>query len=95
MKDILENLKDKYTELNEQHSRLAHAERLTTTIQQVMQDLYGNEETNIQSGLSKNIAALQDIAEFDEKLNPVIDLLQEALVQIDESISEYVDADRW
>lgn len=79
---------NEYTKLNEQHSRLAHAERLTTTVQQVMQELYDNEESNIQSNLSKSISSLQDIAEFDEKINPIVDLMQDALVQIDESISE-------
>ncbi len=86
--DALALEENEYTQLNERHSRLAHAERLTTTVQQVMQDLHESEETDIQSSLSKSIAALQGIAEFDEKLNPVIDLLQEALVQVDESISE-------
>jgi DNA repair protein RecN (Recombination protein N) len=86
--DALALEENEYKELNEQHSRLAHAERLTTTVQQVMQDLYDNEDTNIQTGLSRSISSLQDIAEFDEKLNPIVDLLQEALVQIDESISE-------
>lgn len=86
--DALDLAENEYAELNEQHSRLAHAERLTTTVQQVLQNLYENEETNIQSNVSRTITSLQDIAEVDEKLNPVIDLLQEALVQIDESISQ-------
>lgn len=86
--DALALEENEVAKLNEQHSRLAHAERLTSTVQQVLQSLHENEETNIQSNVSKTITSLQDIAKVDEKLNPVVDLLQEALVQIDESISQ-------
>lgn len=86
--DALSLAKDEYVALNEQHSRLAHAERLTSTVHQVLHTLYENEDINIQSSLSRNISSLQDIANVDENLTPVIDMLQEALVQIDESISQ-------
>ncbi|MDH5388629.1 MAG: DNA repair protein RecN [Gammaproteobacteria bacterium] len=79
---------NEYSALNEQHSRLAHAEKLTSTVQQSIELLHSNEDSNIQSDLSRVITSLQSIAEFDEKLNPIVDLLQEAIVQIDESISQ-------
>lgn len=82
----LEN--NEFETLNEQHTRLAHAEKLTTTAQLSLEQLHSNDDSNIQSNLSQVITALQKTAEVDEKLNPVIDLLQEALVQIDESISQ-------
>ena len=82
----LEN--NEYENLNEQHSRLAHAEKLTTTVQQSLEELYGNDDSNIQSNVARVIASLQDIAEVDGKLNPVVDMLQDALVQIDESVSQ-------
>ncbi len=82
----LEN--NEYEKLNEQHSRLAHAEKLTTTVQQSLEELYGNDDSNIQSNIARVIASIQEIAEVDEKLNPVIDMLQDALVQIDESVSQ-------
>ncbi|MDT8452606.1 MAG: DNA repair protein RecN [Gammaproteobacteria bacterium] len=79
---------NEYEKLNEQHSRLAHAEKLTTTVQQSLEELYGNDDSNIQSNVARVIASLQDIAEVDEKLNPVVDMLQDALVQIDESVAQ-------
>ncbi|MDA3870487.1 MAG: DNA repair protein RecN [Gammaproteobacteria bacterium] len=79
---------NEYEKLNEQHSRLAHAEKLTTTVQQSLEELYGNDDSNIQSNVARVIASIQDIAEVDEKLNPVVDMLQDALVQIDESVSQ-------
>lgn len=82
----LEN--NEYEKLNEQHSRLAHAEKLTTTVQQSLEELYGNDDSNIQSNVARVIASLQDIAEVDGKLNPVVDMLQDALVQIDESVAQ-------
>ncbi len=82
----LEN--NEYEKLNEQHSRLAHAEKLTTTVQQSLEELYGNDDSNIQSNVARVIASLQDIAEVDGRLNPVVDMLQDALVQIDESVSQ-------
>lgn len=79
---------NEYEKLNEQHSRLAHAEKLTTTVQQSLEELYGNDDSNIQSNVARVIASLQNIAEVDGKLNPVVDMLQDALVQIDESVSQ-------
>lgn len=79
---------NEYEKLNEQHSRLAHAEKLTTTVQQSLEELYGNDDSNIQSNVARVIASIQDIAEVDAKLNPVVDMLQDALVQIDESVSQ-------
>lgn len=79
---------NEYEKLNEQHSRLAHAEKLTTTVQQSLEELYGNDDSNIQSNVARVIASLQDIAEVDGRLNPVVDMLQDALVQIDESVSQ-------
>ncbi|MCK5003304.1 MAG: DNA repair protein RecN [Gammaproteobacteria bacterium] len=86
--DALALEENEYEEINEQHTRLAHAEKLTTTVQQSLEDLHGGEESNIQSSLSHVISSLQNIAEVDEKLNPVVDLLVEAQVQIDEGISQ-------
>ena len=89
--DALALGKDEYELLNEQHSRLAHAEKLITSVQQSLDNLEGDEDLNIQSNLSRIISSLEHITEFDEKLNPVVTLLQEALVQIDESISQLRD----
>ena len=86
--DALALEENEYQELNEQHTRLAHAEKLTTTVQQSLEELQDNEEVNAQSSLSHVISSLQNIAEVDEKLNPIVDLLIEAQVQIDESVSQ-------
>lgn len=86
--DALALEENEYEKINEQHARLAHAEKLTSTVQQSLEELHGAEDSNIQSNLSHIISSLQNIAELDEKLNPVVDLLVEAQVQIDEGISQ-------
>ncbi|MDH5710582.1 MAG: DNA repair protein RecN [Gammaproteobacteria bacterium] len=85
--DALALTSDEYELLNEQHSRLAHAEKLITAVQQSLESLEGDEDLNIQSNLSRVINTLEHITEFDEKLIPTVSLLHEALVQINESIS--------
>ncbi|MGB5397059.1 MAG: DNA repair protein RecN [Gammaproteobacteria bacterium] len=75
-------------ELNEQHSRLANSERLTSTTQQGLDILQQNDEFNIQSSLARVLASMQQISELDESLVPVSELLNDALAQIEESISQ-------
>ncbi len=82
----LEN--NEFEALNEQHTRLAHAEKLTSTAQQSLEQLHSNDDSNIRSNLSQVITSLQKTAEVDEKLNPVVELLEGSLVQIDEGISQ-------
>ncbi len=76
-----------YAELNEKHARMANAEKITTSVQQALQDLYENEEGSIASQLTHHANALAEIAEIDDSLKPAVDMLQEAGIQIDESIS--------
>lgn len=86
--DALALEENEYKTINEKHARLAHAEKLTSTVQLSLEQLCENEDSNIQSHLSQTISSLQSIAELDEKLIPVVDLLNESLVQIDESVSQ-------
>ncbi|MDT8281321.1 MAG: AAA family ATPase, partial [Gammaproteobacteria bacterium] len=78
---------DEYQKLSEQHSRMANAERLQTTVEQAIQRLSEDEDQNVQSTVSRTLSVLCDIAAIDNSLSPVTELLQEALVQIDESVS--------
>ena len=75
-------------QLNEQHSRLANAERLTSTTQQGLDVLQQNDDFNIQSALARVLASMQQVAELDESLVPVSELLNEALAQVEECISQ-------
>ncbi len=85
--EALSLAENEYAELNEKHARMANAEKITSTVQQALQDLYENEEGSISSQLTRHINALGEIAEIDNTLKPGVDMLQEAGIQIDESIS--------
>lgn len=85
--DALALEEDEYQRLSNQHKRMANAEKLHSTVQQAIQTLSEDDSTNVQSAVSVIINSLDDIKDIDESLNPVADLLQEALIQIDESVS--------
>ncbi len=78
---------NEYQKLNKQHKRLANAERLSSTVQQVIHLLSEDENSNIQSSVSRIINSVNKINEIDESLSPVSEMLSDALVQIDESVS--------
>ncbi len=86
--EAAELLDDEFQQLNEQHSRLAHAEKLTSTVQQAIHKLHDAEDSTVQSELSRILNTLLDISEYDDKLKPATDLIQDALVQVEEGISE-------
>jgi DNA repair protein RecN (Recombination protein N) len=78
---------NEYETLNKQHSRLANAEKISTTVQQAIHRLSEDDNTNVQSAVSFIINSLTAINQLDASLEPVSEMLTEALVQIDESVS--------
>jgi len=78
---------NEYQTLNNQHKRMANAEKLHGTVRQAIYSLSEDENTNVQSAISHIISSLSGINHIDESISPVTDLLQEALIQIDESVS--------
>jgi len=85
--DALALEENEYQTLNSQHKRMANAEKLHGSVQQAINTLSEDENINIQSAISHTISSLSSISHIDESLSPVTDLLQEALIQIDESVS--------
>ena len=85
--DALAVEENEYPSLNNQHRRMANAEKLQTTVEQAIHLLSEDENSNVQSALSHIIASLTDINDIDASLSPVSEMLNEALVQIDESVS--------
>ena len=85
--DVLALEENEYQSLNGQHKRLANAEKLQTTVEQAIFQLSEDENTNIQSAVSHILSSLAEINDLDTSLSPVSEMLNEALVQIDESVS--------
>ncbi len=86
--EVLELQENEYAELNTRHSQLANADKLISTTQQALLSLHEHDEFNIQSELSRIHSQLLDAADNDARLLAVADILQEALVNIEEAISE-------
>jgi len=85
---------DEYQKLDSMHKRMANAEKLHSTVQHAIYTLSEDETANMQSSLSHIINSLADAIEVDENLSPVSSMLQEALIQVDESVSHlqnYID----
>ena len=85
--DTLAVEENEYPSLNNQHRRMANAEKLQTTVEQAIHLLSADENSNVQSALSHIIASLTDINDFDKSLSSVSEILTDALVLIDESVS--------
>jgi DNA repair protein RecN (Recombination protein N) len=78
---------NEYQRLNVQHKRMANADKLRSTVEQAIFLLSENENSNIQSSVSRIINSLSEVGDIDEKLSTVSEMLSEALVHIDESVS--------
>ena len=85
--DALALTENEYAQLNEKHSRMANAEKITSALFQAIDALYDDEESNMLSRLSHHISALAEIAEIDSDVQPALDMLQEASVQLEECVS--------
>ncbi|MBE9567459.1 MAG: DNA repair protein RecN [Proteobacteria bacterium] len=85
--DALALEENEYQALDVQHKRMANAEKINSSVAQAIHLLSEDENSNTQSSLSQIINSLADITDIDESLLPVSELLQEALIQIDESVS--------
>lgn len=78
---------NEYENLSGQHKRMANAEKIHTTVEQAILKLSEDDSSNVQSALSHTLHSLDDLKDIDENLNSVAELLQESLVQVDESVS--------
>ena len=85
--DALALSENEYAELNEKHARMANAEKITSALYLAINDLHTDEDSNILSRLSHHISALTEIAEIDSEVQPAIDMMLEANVQLEECVS--------
>lgn len=74
-------------QLEEEFSRLSHITQLLETSQQVLREL-ADDEQSIQMRLNQSGNALQGLLHHDPALTNIIDLLENAAIQVSEAISE-------
>jgi len=74
-----------FATLETEYSRLNNAQELISGIRTASDGLFHNESSNVSSELGKQINQLSELVEFDANLQPANELLNSALVQIEES----------
>ena len=74
-----------YAELISDQMRHANAENIATTTQAQLDLLYDDEQQSINSRLNNSIRALTDISQYAPEIDTVVQLLNEAQIQIQES----------
>ena len=83
------NLKEnEYEELEADHLRLSNSEELTQLSQSVLQLLSENETVSADSLLYRAVQHLSELCELDNRYTDVQNLLNEALIQVQEATNE-------
>jgi len=77
-----------FTSLQEEHKRLANASSLLDKTDAVLARLYDDEELNIQSSLALCEQQLRELLEIDGDLAASHELINAALIQVEEASSE-------
>lgn len=93
--DELELQDNELKGLEEEHSRLSNASRLIETSQAVYFQLVEDEQNSSSHQINYCINALDDLAKIDNSLTAIGEMLNNALIQIDEAGSElrhYLDS---
>ena len=82
-------------ELEDEHRKLNNANRLIETSQSIHFQLALDEHNSINHQLSHCLSELQSLSELDNSLNPIVEMLNNAQIQVDEASSElrhYLDS---
>ncbi len=93
----LDNLsleENEYKHISDEHQRLANADRLMAVSQTALQVLYESEQASIYSQLAHQASQIESISETDNQLSPVNNLLNDAIIQVEEASSalrDYLD----
>ncbi len=90
--DIQDN---ELSQLELEHGKLSNANRLIETSQKIQFQLTQDEQQSINQLLSHSLSELEQLTELDSSLRPISEMLNTALIQVDEASSElrhYQDA---
>lgn len=79
---------EEYDELEQEHKRLSNSGELASTCQQAIELIYEGEEVNALGILQSASQSLIQLAELDEKLAELPNMLAEAIIQVEEANRE-------
>lgn len=84
----MELLEGEYPLLEEQYNRLAHAQQIQESCQQTLYELSDNDNGSINQQLGRMLQALQELQQFDPKLQNICQILNDALAQTEDAARE-------
>ncbi|WP_428776672.1 DNA repair protein RecN, partial [Vibrio sp.] len=79
---------EEFTELEQEHKRLSNSGELATACQQAIDLLYEGEEVNALGLLQTTSHTLQQLADLDNSLSALPDMVAEAMIQLEEANRE-------
>ena len=77
-----------YEEIEQEHTRLANGGQIVSDCQACLDLLYDNDEVTVASLLKNSLSRLEDLCALDDRLQSVTGMLQEAMIQVQESQQE-------
>lgn len=81
-------LEGEFEDLEAEHKRLSHGQTLLEQAQTSFYHLYDNDEFNANSVVKQSSDRLAELQEHDEALAPIVAMLSEAAIQIEEAAHE-------
>jgi DNA repair protein RecN (Recombination protein N) len=75
------------TSIEEEHSRLANGAELLEGVQTIAHELYDADEGSVSDRLGGMVQKLEGLVEHDPRLDEILNLLNEAAIQVDEAAS--------
>ena len=79
---------DELEPLDQEHQRLAHANRLLESSQLALQQLHEDDQSALISQLQRITRELSELQTIDTALIPICELLDSASIQLDEAVTE-------
>lgn len=81
-------MEGEFETLEIEHKRLMHSQTLLEQSQVSLHKLYQSEQGNALSIVQESLEQLSELQEHDKSLSPIVDMLNEASIQIDEASQE-------
>lgn len=86
--DTLNLQQGEVKEIDVEHKRLANANQLLSNSDSILQSLMDDDNVNINNILNRSIVELETLCKLDESIKPASELLNSALISIQEAASE-------
>lgn len=86
--DEFDILEDEFSELEKEHKKLSHSQTLLEQAQLSFHQLYEAEEFNALAAVQNSLDRIAELQEHDPALTPIVNLLSEASINIDEASQE-------